>query len=122
MVFHMIQIIVYIFLAIFSLLAIFSCSYDVHLLLNGLDPRFTSIGRFWYELSPNSLQIFEVIVSRYIDPCSLFLNLGCSPLLWHPLISSILILPATPIFILLSLSFIWLQRRSRNQKTSAYYK
>ena len=122
MVFHMIQIIVYIFLAIFSLLAIFSCSYDVHLLLNGLDPKFTSIGRFWYELSPNSLQIFEVIVSRYIDPCSLFLNLGCSPLLWHPLISSILILPATPIFILLSLSFIWLQRRSRNQKTSAYFK
>ena len=122
MVFHMIQIIVYIFLAIFSLLAIFSCSYDVHLLLNGLDPKFTSIGRFWYELSPNSLQIFEVIVSRYIDPCSLFLNLGCSPLLWHPLISSILILPATPIFILLSLSFIWLQRRYRNQKTSAYFK
>ena len=118
----MIQIIVYIFLAIFSLLAIFSCSYDVHLLLNGLDPNFTSIGRFWYELSPNSLQIFEVIVSRYIDPCSLFLNLGCSPLLWHPLISSILILPATPIFILLSLSFIWLQRRFRNQKTSAYFK
>ena len=122
MVFHMIQIIVYIFLAIFSLLAIFSCSYDVHLLLNGFGPKFTSIGRFWYELSPNSLQIFEVIVSRYIDPCSLFLNLGCSPLLWHPLISSILILPATPIFILLSLSFIWLQRRSRNQKTSAYFK
>ena len=122
MVFHMIQIIVYIFLAIFSLLAIFSCSYDVHLLLNGLGPKFTSIGRFWYELSPNSLQIFEVIVSRYIDPCSLFLNLGCSPLLWHPLISSILILPATPIFILLSLSFIWLQRKSINQKTSAYFK
>ena len=122
MVFHMNQIIVYIFLAIFSLLAIFSCSYDVHLLLNGLGPKFTSIGRFWYELSPNSLQIFEVIVSRYIDPCSLFLNLGCSPLLWHPLISSILILPATPIFILLSLSFIWLQRRSRNEKTSAYFK
>ena len=118
----MIQIIVYIFLAIFSLLAIFSCSYDVHLLLNGLSPKFTSIGRFWYELSPNSLQIFEVIVSRYIDPCSLFLNLGCSPLLWHPLISSILILPATPIFILLSLSFIWLHRRYRNQKTSAYFK
>ena len=116
------KIIVYIFLAIFSLLAIFSCSYDVHLLLNGLGPKFTSIGRFWYELSPNSLQIFEVIVSRYIDPCSLFLNLGCSPLLWHPLISSILILPATPIFILLSLSFIWLHRRYRNQKTSAYFK
>ena len=122
MVFHMNQIIVYIFLAIFSLLTIFSCSYDVHLLLNGLDPKFTSIGRFWYELSPNSLQIFEVIISRYIDPCSLFLNLGCSPLLWHPFISSILILPATPIFILLSLSFIWLQRRYRNQKTSAYFK
>ena len=122
MVFHMIQIIVYIFLAIFSLLAIFSCSYDVHLLLNGLGPKFTSIGRFWYELSPNSLQIFEVIVSRYIDPCSLFLNLGCSPLLWHPLISNILILPATPIFILLSLSIFWLQKRFRNQKTSAYFK
>ena len=122
MVFHMIQIIVYIFLAIFSLLAIFSCSYDVHLLLNGLGPKFTSIGRFWYELSPNSLQIFEVIVSRYIDPCSLFLNLGCSPLLWHPFISSILILPATPIFILLSFSFLLLQRRSSNQKTSAYFK
>ncbi len=117
----MIKIIVFIFLVIFFLLTIFSCSYDVHLLLKGLDPEFTSIGQFWHVLSPNSLQIIEVVVSRYIDPCSLFINLGCSPLLWHPFISSILVLPATPIFILLTLSFLWLQRRSKNQKSRAYF-
>ena len=118
----MIRILVFICFATFSILTIFSSSYDVHLLINGVDAKFTSIGQFWYKLSPNSLQISEVIISRYVDPCSLFINLGCNPILWHPFISSILVLPATPIFMFLSLIFLWLQRKSKSQKSYFYFK
>ena len=116
------KIIIYIFFIIFSLLTIFACSFDVHLLIKGFSLEFTSIGQFWYELSPNSLQISEVIVSRYIDLCSLFVSLGCDPFLWHPFISSILILPATPIFIFLSLLFFWFYKMYNEKKAKLYFK
>ena len=116
------KIIIYIFFVIFSLLTIFACSFDVHLLIEGFSPEFTSIGQFWYELSPNSLQISEVIVSRYIDPCSLFVSLDCDPLLWHPFISSILVFPAIPSFVLLSLVFFWFSRIFKEKKAYLYFK
>ena len=116
------KIIIFIFFVIFSLLTIFACSFDIHLLIDGFSPEFTSIGQFWYELSPNSLQISEVIVSRYIDPCSLFASLDCDPLLWHPFISSILIFPATPIFAFLSLLFFWFYRMYKEKKANLYFK
>ena len=116
------KIIIYIFFVIFSLLTIFACSFDVHLLIEGFSPEFTSIGQFWYELSPNSLQVSEVIVSRYIDPCSLFVSLGCDPLLWHPLISSILIMPASPFFVFLSVIFFWFNRKYKEKKASLFFK
>ena len=116
------KIIIYIFFVIFSLLTIFACSFDVHLLIEGFSPEFTSIGQFWYELSPNSLQISEVIVSRYIDPCSLFVSLECDPLLWHPFFSSILIFPATPVFVFLSLLFFWFYKMYNEKKAKLYFK
>tara|TARA_B100001094_G_scaffold247617_1_gene244525 strand:- start:324 stop:692 length:369 start_codon:yes stop_codon:yes gene_type:complete len=122
MISNFIKINILISIVIFSLLTIFSCSYDIHLLIEGFKPGFTSIGQFWYELSPNSLQISEVIVSRYIDPCSLFVSLECNPVLWHPLISSILILPATPFFLFLSLLFFWFHKIYKEKKTSSYFK
>ena len=116
------KIIIYIFFVIFSLLTIFACSFDLHLLIDGFSPEFSSIGQFWYELSPNSLQISEVIVSRYIDPCSLFVSLECDPLLWHPFMSSILIMPATPFFIFLTLLFFLFYRMHKEKKSSSYFK
>ena len=64
------------------------------------------LGQFWFHFAPNSLQIAESIVSRYIDPCSALEVLNCSGFIWHPFISSILLLPAAPFLALLSFLFI----------------
>ena len=68
----------------------------------------TQLGQFWFHFAPNSLQIAESIVSRYVDPCSALDILDCSGFIWHPLISSLLLMPAAPIlgfvsFILIAL-------------------
>ncbi|XDZ66670.1 hypothetical protein AB8880_04555 [Alphaproteobacteria bacterium LSUCC0684] len=73
------------------------------------------IGEIWYEWAPTSLQVSESIISRYIDPCGLLVSLNCEPFLWHPFISSILVLPAAPSFIITSLLLIlahrWFKRK-----------
>ena len=66
----------------------------------------TQLGQFWFHFAPNSLQIAESIVSRYVDPCSALDILDCSGFIWHPFISSILSMPAAPILALLSFIFI----------------
>lgn len=73
------------------------------------------IGEIWFEWAPTSLQISESIISRYIDPCGLLISLNCEPFLWHPWISTVLVLPAAPSFIIASLALIlahrWFKRR-----------
>ena len=66
----------------------------------------TQLGQFWFYFSPNSLQIAEAIVSRYIDPCSALEVLNCTGFIWHPFISSILLFPAAPFLAVLSSIFI----------------
>ena len=66
----------------------------------------TQLGQFWFYFAPNSLQIAEAIVSRYIDPCSALEVLNCSGFIWHPFISSILLLPAAPFMAFISFIFI----------------
>ena len=74
----------------------------------GIDNKneITQLGQFWFYFAPNSLQVAEAIVSRYIDPCSALEVLNCSGFIWHPFISSILLLPAAPFLALLSFLFI----------------
>ena len=98
---------------LFFVITIFSTSYDVHLLINGKETSFSSIGEFWFALSPTSLQISEAVVSRYIDPCSLFISLECDPLLWHPFISTFLIFPAGLTFGILTIFFIYFGTKKR---------
>ena len=75
----------------------------------------TQIGQLWYYLSPESLQISEVIISRYIDPCSTLDILNCSGFLWYPIISSILTLPAGPSLALISFLLIYFGLRKRKK-------
>ena len=90
------------------------CSFILTLVSNYFDivlqiesqNEITQLGQFWFHLAPNSLQIAETIVSRYIDPCSALDILDCSGFIWHPFISSILLMPAAPILTLLSFIFI----------------
>ena len=87
------------------LLTIVSNYLDIVLQIEGKS-EFTQLGQFWFHFAPNSLQIAETIISRYVDPCSALDILDCSGFIWHPFISSILLMPAAPILALLSFIFI----------------
>ena len=117
----MLRILSLIIFFLFFVTTIFSTSYDLHLLINGKKPSFSSIGEFWFSLSPTSLQISEAVVSRYIDPCSLFTALDCDPVLWHPIISSFLLMPSTPSLIIISIFLFWIYRRNIEKRFSNYY-
>ena len=90
------------------------CSFILTLISNYFDivlqienkNEVTQLGQLWFHFAPNSLQIAESIVSRYIDPCSALDILDCSGFIWHPIMSSILLMPAGPILALLSFVFI----------------
>ena len=87
------------------ILSIVSNYFDVVLQIENKN-EITQLGQFWFHFAPNSLQIAESIVSRYIDPCSALDILDCSGFIWHPIISSILLMPAAPLLALFSFIFI----------------
>ena len=87
------------------LLTLTSNYFDITLHING-DLGVTRIGQLWFYFAPNSLQVAEAVVSRYIDPCSSLEVFNCSGFIWHPFISSILLLPAAPFFAILSFFLI----------------
>ena len=80
----------------------------------------TLVGEAWFNNSPTSLQLAEVVIDRYIDPCSLISFLGCPSFLWHPTISSFLQLPASLVFFTLGVFILvlsqWLPRRRSRQQ------
>ena len=88
--------------------------FDINLHISG-SQGVTQIGQMWYYLAPESLQTAEVIVSRYIDPCSSLEILNCSGFLWHPIISSILTLPAGLSFSILAVLLIFLGFKKRKR-------
>ena len=97
---------IFILLGISSfILTLISNYFDIILQIDNKN-EITQLGQFWFYFAPNSLQVVEAIVSRYIDPCSALEVLNCSGFIWHPFISSILLLPAAPFFALLSFLFI----------------
>ena len=107
---------VIIFLGVSSfLLTLISNYFDILIHING-KLGVTELGEIWFYFAPNSLQIAETIVSRYIDPCSSLDILNCSGFIWHPFISSILVLPAAPFFALLSFLLIKLGLNKSNTK------
>ena len=89
----------------FFLLTLVSNYFDIALQLDK-KAEITQLGQLWFYFSPNSLQLTEAIISRYIDPCSALDVLNCSGFIWHPFISFILSLPAAPFLAILSFLFI----------------
>ena len=85
---------------------------DILLHING-SAGYTQIGQMWYKYAPNSLQIAEAIVSRYIDPCSSLKILNCSGFVWHPIISTLLMFPAGLTFGILTIFFIYFGTKKR---------
>ena len=97
---------------IFFAISIISIYLDVLLHIDG-NVGYTQIGQIWYIYAPNSLQIAEAIVSRYIDPCSSLEILNCSGFVWHPIISTFLIFPAGLTFGTLTIFFIYFGTKKR---------
>ena len=96
----------------FFTISILGIYLDVMLHLNG-DVGYTQIGQIWYKYAPNSLQIAEAIVSRYIDPCSSLEILNCSGFVWYPIISTFLVLPTGLTFGILTIFFIYFGTKKR---------
>ena len=108
-----------IFLGIsFFLLTLISNYFDISLHMNG-NLGITQIGQIWFYFAPNSLQVSEVIISRYIDPCSSLKIFNCSGFIWHPFISSILTLPAAPFFAILSFLLIKIGLKKSYKKNTS---
>ena len=97
---------IFILLGISSfILTLISNYFDIILQIDNKN-EITQLGQFWFYFAPNSLQVAEAIVSRYIDPCSALEVLNCSGFIWHPFISSLLLLPAPPLLAVLSFMMI----------------
>ena len=97
---------------IFFALSVFGIYLDILLHIDS-SVGYTQIGQIWYKYAPNSLQITEAIVSRYIDPCSSLEILNCSGFVWHPIISTFLLLPAGLTFGILAIFFIYFGTKKR---------
>ena len=97
------------------ILTLVSNYFDTVLQIEGKN-EITKLGEFWFHFAPNSLQIAESIVSRYVDPCSALDILDCSGFIWHPFISSILLMPAAVILAILSFVFIALGLKKSGRK------
>ena len=97
------------------ILTLVSNYFDIVLQIEGKN-EILKLGEFWFHFAPNSLQIAESIISRYVDPCSALDILDCSGFIWHPFISSILLMPAAIILALLSFVFIALGLKKSSRK------
>ena len=97
---------------IFFAISVLGIYLDVLLHING-SLGYTQIGQIWYKYAPNSLQVTEAIVSRYLDPCSSLDILNCSGFVWHPIISTFLIFPAGLTFGMLAVIFIYFGTKKR---------
>ena len=97
------------------ILTLVSNYFDIVMQVEGKN-EITQLGQFWYHFAPNSLQITETIISRYIDPCSALDILDCSGFIWHPFISSILLMPAAPTLALISFIFVALGIKKSTRK------
>ena len=97
---------------IFFSISILGIYLDILLHIGG-SVGYNQIGQIWYKYAPNSLQIAETIVSRYIDPCSSLEILNCSGFVWHPIISTFLILPTGLTFGILTIFFIYFGTKKR---------
>ena len=103
---------------IFFAISVIGMYLDVLLHIDG-NVGYTQIGQMWYKYAPDSLQMSEAIVSRYIDPCSSLELLNCSGFVWHPIISTFLSFPAGLTFGILTIFFIYFgTKRRRINKTS----
>lgn len=64
----------------------------------------TPLGAHWFQFAPDSLNAAQAGIQRHV-----------SPLLWDPVIQSILLMPTWAIAGLLGLVFVWIGSRRRRR-------
>ena len=80
-------------------LAIVVAVKDLSLWYQTNDFTLTDLGSFWYSFHPNSLQLLEPAVTRYLNP-----------FLWDSIFITVLLYPATSVFGLPGLLIVLLTR------------
>lgn len=69
----------------------------------------TALGQLWYSLHPGSLNLAQAVVERYLHP-----------LLWDPLIFSVLRLPAALVFFVPGAVLVLSCRKRKRRRGSAF--
>ena len=90
----------YIFGGLLMALALVTLGYDLYRLSAGLGRGFSPLGQIWFDLHPGSLNLVQAVLERYVwQP------------LWDPGITSVLLMPALPLFLVPGLVLVLLCRR-----------
>ncbi|MEQ8371150.1 MAG: hypothetical protein RIE31_09430 [Alphaproteobacteria bacterium] len=74
-------------------------------LLSDAPFRWTTPGELWFRLHPDSLQLAQPVVQRYL-----------LPELWDPVIQSVLLWPAIPVCGVLGLAFMLMATSGRRRR------
>lgn len=64
------------------------------------DFRLTAAGEMWFRLAPDSLNLVQAVIQRYLIPE-----------LWDPILQTILLWPAVAVLLVPGLLLIWLCQR-----------
>ena len=78
--------------------------YDLWRLTDAGSFQMISLGRLWFQLSPESLQLAEPAIARHLHP-----------FLWHPVIATVLLWPAVLFSAVPGVILLLLSRRRRTQ-------
>ncbi len=63
------------------------------------------LGQLWFELSPETLNLSQAVVQRYVHP-----------IVWDPFMQTVLTWPAWGVFAIVGFFFMWLGARRRKQR------
>lgn len=70
----------------------------------------SALGQIWFAVDPGSLNLVQAVVERYIHP-----------VLWDPIIFSLLRLPAAPVFLAIGIALLFaFRRRTRRRGRSSF--
>lgn len=69
----------------------------------------TPLGKDWFELSVSSLNLTQAIVQRYLHP-----------MIWDPVIQTILQMPSWLVFTVIALFFLWIGRKKKTNWHQRY--
>tara|TARA_R100001163_G_scaffold9392_1_gene9025 strand:+ start:157 stop:474 length:318 start_codon:yes stop_codon:yes gene_type:complete len=68
------------------------------------------LGELWYNLNPQGINLMQAVIQRYL-----------TPVLWDPIILTVLLWPAWLVFIVPGVVFLLLFRKRRSADTRRFY-